>query len=874
MRVHALSVLCLLGLQPAALLAWPDPRSPAPSPPLRWLAVTPDGEGVQGVAALRDWLASEPVPSRADLRLGLLAEVPDAAGQSHPRILQPAVSLSTPRVWPEATRHRAVTLVAGGEVSTPDPAHLRLLLPVMPARAGLRVLQAQARLPVSELPDQTLDLAVVCEEPGSGVVRWSGDLPAAVRSHWLTVDLSKPLQAWQDALGAGNSVRWSLAFKPRPPATGRWQSASPTAPMTWQLSWQTPAYLASGREHLRELLAGLLPWPDRWPQAPGVLQSSWRAVIAQQPASRETSDAPSAEACGPEGGLFLGSDAVPADPPEPTSVFPHTLGMAWHGDVPLAERLDRWRDQQVAPPLQFAMLQPRRLLGRVVGQDLIGLQPVPGRQFWPGQLQPLQCTAEACSLGEGLRSDRGWQAVWQDTQASWPALTEIGVAEGQALIPAGLSTAAQRTGTRPAEAVLQWLPVPGQAAGALLQLSQDGHLRLLSGQRAHPHWSWAPAAWTAVREAWRADIAQAMPGSLSDSVLTSDLQHWQDPTSSDGGQSIAARLAGRVVALDLREPLSPRKHSLPDLPADLRVGSLLLFSMPSRAERPLLLLASAPDSAVQGLWLIDLLSSRISWQAAPQASPGVEVTVTGLTAGWRAGWHVLALETGLRLTSVDASGKVWQLRLDTDGRPTAPPLQLAQLDAPGRVFDLAPSLAWLRDAHGLRQQVIAVLARAHSEPSSHRLMVWQDAATRAAPVTLGELAVWPAGTSRPPLHDRGWWRDGQVGEWPLAAPQWFRQDVVLTLLRRQSSLRCDSADWRQVLVRAPWRRDSAAGQPERQLQEQTAADGLIRQVRIDERTELPGFQPDGTQIPGNTLETGLTSGGWRRRIGHQRLTPR
>lgn len=899
----------LAGLVPSLVQAGAEPWLPlsAPESPALWWALdTGPADSETSPQALIDrlsaWLRQDgpmlrPRPS-GGLRIGLLARVPDAAGQQAVRILHPPHPLDAPWPGPAVTRHRALLLAAGLRVLEGAPAWpagqstlLQLALPVPSVSQSLR---ARLTLPLDHAPARWPQLLAGLTPDTLQPVA----VTAPDAAH-VSLDLS-PLMPVAPALLEAPSGLLSVYLRVSPQDAdelGAWRPWSRTAPAHWRLDWLEPAGPSTGRERLLQALDGLLWRPGASPVP--TADDDLLAALAQAgqdpvrlPAEvHGTASVASPPDCGPGGGVLIRSadhDAQTGSgiispllaPIAETAPWRWQVGEAgrpWPaadarvGLQDLGDWLDRWRDRALAPGMRAERLVPRQHDGVPAGTDVHWLQPVPGRLSWPGDHAFEPCrVGESCPPDSGMPStpEAGLRARLAGAASGWRWLTDAGLGAGMALADwrarvvdevvherfLGLlgrqSDAGSRAGLQ--AALDDWLraPVPvrgialpftqvlasGGVRNRLLWIASDGPVWQFDEGTADPGWVWLPVRAESRWLRHRADPAVARP----DSVTAADWQLWRGQGSgmATGGRTLYGLSAGGLVALDLDDPEQPKLRFTAASGIMPLIGSLTLLDWrdANGTSRPLLLLSAAasqsppasqpaltdPDDVLQ---LVDGLSGELLWRAGAASAPGREPADPRLRAGWSAAWRPLSDAAGRWLYGVDDHGLVWRLRLDDGSAQPSALAPVAVLDAGSPVpvtdagglplprrFPDAPSVAWLRDAAGVRRPALAIAdhgAVTGDESSGEAVHVLLDRFP-AEPLAGAGLPVWSAEDGQAPLHASGWrWR--LPGDARLAsAPQWLMGRVVVTSAWPQPVTgACALPSWLLRLHQLPWRRNLA-----------------------------------------------------------------
>lgn len=866
MRLSFVLLLCWTGLTQAAGLLAADHLPDRIVSPLLWWAIDAGGnetatspDAPDLTAALTQWLAQPPASLRAlpegGLRLGLLAITPDASGVMAPRILQPPLALDSVHDWPARQRYRQVALAAGAVLASggdwqqtwlsddlADEFKVVLPLPSSP----MHLQQAGLILPLQQSPVDALTVRLTLHDPAGQLADRQFMQQASALAGALSLDLRPALADW---LGQGVvPVRFQLGVRPLPQRDserGRWSAWSAQTPASWRLSWQEVAHRASGREQLQRELAGLLTSPGQLPAAdPGTLWQALRLLLdGQAPASEAFPPPADTDAdCLPAGGLLLGvspgldalapvlpdglhGDAAPqawrlVQEPEP---WPQDAGVRHLAAAQLSSALTRWQDRRLAPPVRVAGWQPRLRAGVAIGWDLLGMQPIPGRQRWPGNLLVRPCRAdETCAdvLSPEARLDDGLRA---HLASDLPVLDD---ADSPAGAPFASMTAAPAEPAASSSGSALWLD-GGDTPGHVLWLSADGEFILLDAAHGQPYWRWLPARLLAAHARALQDVTASEPLPAPRLYLHETDSHTRQ---------VHAAVMGELVALDLSEPARPRHLFRADLPAGW-LGSLTLFAvnLPDGQRHPFLLAASAPG-AETGLRLLDGMTGQLLWQADSHDAQS-------LFAGWHAPWAVLAEPGGgVRLYGMDVAGQVWRLPISR-ARPlqTGLLLRIASLP-PGPLtsaWDQPLSLAWMRQQGALVPALAAVASRDAGSVEA-ALHAWLDLPTDS-PRQLDALPSWPEGGSRPPEHVSGWRRAFETGERVMASPRWLRQQLVVGSSVRAAGSGCSPPTWRQRLQVLPWQR-AQSGVPEAQA----------RQAETDlPLPATPLLQEDGSlRLPG------------------------
>lgn len=774
------------------------------------------------IAALQAWLAG-PRPGQRpyphdDIRLGLLAVVPDRQHQRAVRVLHPPVALGVRRDWPAQMRTRLIEFSAGATLSA-DGRTLEASLPALP---GGTVQALELTLPVQGEAGHgemvPAHLLVEVESSGSNP-SWSRvtEVPvqAVTAGHWqldLSALAAQPLPAahWRFRPAGGDAADW------------RWLPWSVADPAAWLVSWQEAPHQASGREQLQAVLADLLPLaPDAATAVMPAAAPGDSAVLTQALRQLQSGIWPgdageagvvvSDAGCGLAAVLQLGLSATASQPApqiaDAVAIDGWRQPQAWQivsmappwpawpaarvvGIDALPSALDHWRDQALAPPPLLAELQPRQFGAALLGLDATWLQPVPGRLVWPGNHEFFPCTqADACAAaftasGNDLRtrvaqgagtlswlSDAGLAAGqilrdWREVLSSAPAQDEL-------LSLLGYPPDAVRRGLLQATLqdelahppVLQGVaryvddgPDPGRVGGRRGYLAwgmADGGLLWLDADSGLPRWGWRPARMVANWLRHRLD-----PGSTDPALMVaSDWQAWPGDSEYRTGQPrfLYGLGDGQLLALDISQPLLPRLLFRAALPADARVGSLGIFSLAGSETRPILLLARAsPQSSTP---------TETGQPATPvQSSPDMLWLVDGRSGSilWRAaGSGHDANIVDARLQSVWRAP--WRRLMAADGRQL-----LYGVDQGGQVWRLTLPVAASTDAQlaGSTLQIVATLAdpalaagaeRFEDAPSVTWLADVQG--NRLPALTLGSRTTAGESGARPAvfaLLDRSW----------------------------------------------------------------------------------------------------------------------
>lgn len=737
--------------------------------------------------------------------------------------------------------------------------------------------------------------AVVCAEAAScgGVAatpRWQGLLrPQALSSRRAQLDLAPLLTEWRGQAGGSLSPgRW---WRLTPEVadvneSGRWLPWSVQEPASWSLGWREPVRTTSGRERLLAILDGLLPDVRGW--VPGESDRLWRAIqalsvgrppeVEAEGTDSDTAASISAQ-CGQAAFLRLGAGAQPDAPADMGSRLAVPALQSWRmtADAPLwpvagawrevepaalGAALDRWRDQALAPPPSLSGMWPRLLAGRLLGLDMDIQQALPGRLAWPGDHHFQACAVAAdCHAPESLPSG-SLRAAWQAASGTLRWLGDAGLADGEVLG----SWRQQLAGVALQDGLLALLGLPaddGQrqrlqrtlqdeldrppllrgrslyldagagvpgGGGYLLWPTADGAVLLLDAADDRPLWVWRPAATLRQWLGHRLDPLSAQPAAGLDSW-----QIWPAPgTATPASRRFVYGLAdGVLLALDVSQPLQPRRLFRSPLPSGVRAGSLGVVSVNlADGPHPLLMLARGeePDAGdASMLWLLDGITGELLWRAGNREEAGSSLVDARLQAPWQAPWRALPDTDGSVLAyGVDTAGLVWRVTLR--GRQVTAAGLLASLADPDREpgserFMLAPSLSWLRDTAGAVVRPALALA---SEPaagvSPAALFAFLDPGLPAGAVLQrADLVSWPVSATKSPEHAVGWvrpWRDS--GERAASSPLWLAGQVVVASERPGDSGGCAPAVWQTRIQRLPWRTDMAGVAQEAESREVSA----------------------------------------------------
>lgn len=796
MRILIFCTLWALpGLQYADALSRFIPASPAPVPALWWAI---DASAPLPIASLKNWFTESalgqpaaslrPLPA-AGVGIGLLAAVPDAQGIVAVRELMPPWPLNSTRAWPEQSHYRAVGITQA-DVSA---AGISIVLPLPSADQSVTLLQANAELLLPRAGPAQGPYVIAASSANQPMQQ----VAAYDRGAFIAMDLIPLLEPWLLAgsehvmlnLSASLDTPWSLA------------AISDAAPARWQLSWQSPSALLTGRAQWQRILDSLLLHTGARTPSQIDLIEPLRTQVQGQGLPKETpvNYRPPVlpPACGGLAGLLISADSLGAN---------------------ISERLTHWLDAVLQGPTQPYRLIPRRHAGRLLGTDVYYATPRLGRALWRADHDFRACnTLSTCGDISGHQPSLQKQAATQPLRGVVFSDTLMD-AQGQlTVLPRELASETQVT--LGDSLVIDIGADPTRTSGRahyLLWLGVDGTLYLRDGDSGDLLWRWQPSAWQMQRTRLLAEPAALKPESLAAQAM----QLW---SGKQGERLVYAVLDGRLVAVDLTQPLQPKRLMLAT--SDLLIDSLTL--LPSVAASlanthdsqvnlaPELLLGvrvnadlseantagAGTSAALPSIHLLRMngRTGAVSWRAHAAADDTFEPPV------WPLPWTFIRWQQSLRGYGVDSRGRTWRLQVNSSTGEFIKPVIVAELGESGDAVEVfaSPALSIQSDANGRRRVAISLATR--TEPASGIVLsAWLDD-EGASPLRLSSLPSWSSATA-PPTHSIGWQRRFSSAQELGLSPKWLDARLLLTLERAfVPAALCTAAEVQTRLYDMPWR---------------------------------------------------------------------
>ena len=754
------TLLCALLALPSGLMAdalsrfFPAQADPVPA---LWWAI--DSHEPLPIATINQWFIDtapglpaasiRPLPAEG-VSIGLLAAVPDAQGQIAAREVMPPWPLNTPRLWPSEIRHRRV-FITQAERSTTS---LRLTLPL----PGERISQLDAHLLLPRIGPPSGPYPVELAMPDAPPLSLQAiDQGESIR---ISFGHSWPISA---ALTATLTMPAEIALAPLSRAT----------PVQWQVSWQSPSATVSGRQQWSRVLNSLLLHTGAHTENIASLAETLRAYSRGQfIAPRETSlsyrPPAVAEACGGHDGLLLAATNLQANI-----------------SAQLSDRVER----QLSNPLQPYRIVPRLFMGRLSGVDMHFAEPALGRAHWAGDHGFRVCRlfddcADVSLIPPSLQAQQGI-VLSDEVLGPHGQLTETQLAVA---LPLGLGDSV----------IIDSGADASRASGRaeyLLWLAENGSFLLRDGNTGALLWQWQPSLWQAYRE----QLALPAPAAIPVQIKPHALQLW---SGEQGERIVYALLAGQLLALDLTQPLTPKRISF--ALSDYQVDSFVVMPKASTTapglEAPVLLLGVRP--------LLDSATHLLRINGRTGAISG-HVMAKDELPRWSLPWVFIDWRGLRRGYASDSLGRVWRLDAVDGPGPLGTPKLIAQVAAAEAEPDLLslPSLAIQSDDQGRQRVALALAARGHAEQRVS-IFAWLDD-ERSLPLILTSLPAWTSATTAP-NHAMGWQRQFSINQDLGLSPRWLDNRVLLTLesLHAPPSP-CLAAEVRTQLYDLPWRAGNA-----------------------------------------------------------------
>lgn len=769
MRVFVLLGCLLVGAGVRAdALARFFPEPPAPIPALWWaidtglpLAIEPLQQWFDDTAPGQPAQSLRPLPVDG-VGIGLLAGVPDAQGQWAVRELMAPWPLNLTRVWPNESRHRQVHITQAQSVGE----QIALQLP-LPGEV-VRDVRAELWLPRMGPPQGPYAVDITLADSASQA------LVAIDNGDHITVSLSDLMQPWPLAQAAVATLTVRVS------SDSPWSMAPIQAarPALWRLSWESPSAVLSGRAQWQRALQSLLMHNGARTQSVADLPAKLQAHVQGTAVPKETAvmfrPALLPEACGGRNGLLIDASS-------------DTRAVA----------ITQWLDATLQGPMQPYRVQARQHQGQFFGADVQYAAPRLGRALWPGDHGFMRCQAPAdCddisayqpTLQQRARSASHAGVTLTDTalgpndqlsvrEATEPSINAVAI--GQPLL---IDAGADPTSATGRAQFLAWL-----AADATLWLRDGDDGELL--------WRWQPSSWQAYRDALR-DKSASQPQSVSADAL----QLWR---GASGERILYALQAGRLIALDLRQPERPIVLAL--TLDDVVVDSLsILPSVSGSNAPPELLLGVHPVDTSSTHDMVHLLqingrTGERRWQTSSPAD----------APQWPQPWSFITWQQRLQAYAVDHLGRIWRLRANQSDALFEPPTIIAETsDNSAAMAQITrPDLSIQRDANG-RARVALTLAGQHVATDLVHVFAWLDE-DRESPLLLASLPRWRS-ASAPPAHSIGWQRRFTDTSMIGLSPRWLAGQIVLTVEAASAPpAPCLAAQISTTLYELPWRKGAS-----------------------------------------------------------------